>query len=147
MSTTTKKENSTKEELTTKFTEVFGKSEIDERVIDSGIQDSDNVVAIIFNWDKWVDALNFSIERSEFSQTPTGLTSGSYGNNPTIFSDGEYPSHYTNEYLDKLKEFLGYDLRKNLEKISLMKQKNAPMLVEEGGFDIIIAPRLPPENI
>jgi len=148
--TTTEATAENNEEIVDKFKDQFGESKLLGDGFESAIHGSSNVIVIVFDWDAWMESTNFNFDRSNFSQTPTGLTTSDYGNDQpmsTIFSDGENQSHYTTEYVDKLEKVLGYDLRNNLGKISLTENRDHPMLIEEDEFDIVMAPRIPPSQL
>ena len=63
-----------------------------------------------------------------------------------VFTDGEQDTFFTQEYIDDLGKVLGFDVKDNLDKVWMLDEETAPMIVEGDGFDVIIAPRIKPDE-
>lgn len=140
-----------KKSILRRFKETFDIKNDEDGCIESGVSNKADVIAIVFDWDNWVEKRNFVFGYNEFDATPIGVTGRSLGDEDpidvTIFSNGENRAYYKDEYLDKIKNFIGYDPKSNLNKLKMIDSTNGPLMLEADEYDILLANRIPPNDL
>lgn len=131
-----------------KFYEKFG---YDRGSSATGIMGKALVAGIIFDWPQWVEDQDLDFDRDSFTENPTMVTGREMGESDPIetylFSSGGNRSYFSAEYVDKMSDILGYNIKANLDKLYMDDSENSLLIAEGDGFDAVIAHRIPPSDI
>lgn len=119
--------------------------------IGSAVRNGANTVGAVFDWDEYQEANDMNFDPEELTETPTMVTGRTVeGDGETlelnIFSSGGNRAYFNEKYIEQASEVLGYNIRANLDRVRLHESKDAMLIAESDGFDIIIAPRIPPSE-
>lgn len=118
--------------------------------IESWVVGQANIVGIIFNWEAFLEDNNLCFTRDDFDQNPTEVTGASlYGDDEytaDVFSHEGGEKLFTREYVEDIGNVLGFDVKDNLDKVWMVRDETAPMVVEGDGFDVMLAPRIKPDE-
>lgn len=111
------------------------------------LMDKGHVISAVFDWDAWVESNEETIRREQFSETPTMVTGRSFKELYSyIFSSGGNQAFFTEDYIEMANELVGFDVKANLDRVRLFDIEDGPMLIEGDGFDVLLAPRIPPDD-
>lgn len=109
------------------------------------LMESAHVIAVVFDWDEWEDSEG--VEPEDFTEQATMVTGRSMGEVDTfLFSSGGNRAFFTEDYIEMANELVGFNAKANLDRVRLFDIEDGPMLIEGDGFDVILAPRLPPDD-
>lgn len=110
-----------------------------------------DTVAIVFDWDSYVDEHDLTFNRDSFTENPTMVTGREFGSANSketyLFSSGGNASYFSTEFVEKANGVLGYDMKSNLDRVYLDDCKSSLLVAEGDGFDVLIAPHLPPSDV